>query len=221
MEEEKRGDEKEMSAKRNQSRSKRATSDLKTADAAHQDRSASPDPELENEASVPEPSLKAERPGPVSRDDLRAEQGPLDKEKRYIRLLADFENYKRHANAERDRLAGIGKEAVLEDIFPMVEHLERAIKAAEEGTVGRENRPEVAAIIKGLEMVYRELLGVLEKHGVERIPTLGLPFDPNLHEAAAVIPRPGVEENIIIEEIRPGFKRNGKLLRPASVVVAQ
>ena len=64
-------------------------------------------------------------------------------------------------------------------------------------------------------------VAVLEKNGVERIATVGQPFDPAVHEAVAVIPRKGVEENIVLEEVRPGFKRNGRLLRPAMVVVAQ
>ena len=105
-------------------------------------------------------------------------------------------------------------EAVLEDLFSLLEHMERAIKAADEAG-------DQTGIRQGLKMVYKGLLRVLEKHGAERILTEGQAFDPKLHEAVAVISRPNTPESTIVEEVRPGFMRNGKLLRPASVVVAQ
>lgn len=132
----------------------------------------------------------------------------------YVRLLADFENYKRHAEAERGRLAGIGKESVLDDLFPVLEHMERAIKTVSES--GGDN-----GVLQGLEMVRRGLVGLMEKHGVERIPAVGEPFDPARHEAVSMVRRPDVPEGVIIEEIKPGFIRDGKLLRPATVVVAR
>ena len=64
-------------------------------------------------------------------------------------------------------------------------------------------------------------MAVLKRHGVERVPTVGHQFDPSLHEAVAVVPREGAEENTVVEEVRPGFIRDGRLLRPAGVVVAQ
>jgi len=69
--------------------------------------------------------------------------------------------------------------------------------------------------------VYKELLSVLEKHGVERLQTKGERFDPALHEAVAVVPARGAPEGTIIEELKPGFIRNERLLRPATVVVAK
>jgi len=162
-----------------------------------------------NEHGRPE----AAEPASEGRDDISgAEQG--DWKDKYVRLLADFENYKRHAEAERERLSGIGKEAVLDDLFNMVEHMERAIKAAKEAG-------ETNGILKGLEMVYRELLSVLEKHGAQRIPARGEPFDPRLHEAVAAVRSDDVPEGTVIEEVRPGFIRGVKLLRPASVVVSK
>ncbi len=142
------------------------------------------------------------------------EEGEPDWKDRYVRLLADFENYKRHAEARETRLVQTGKEAVLEDLLPFVEHMERALEAAR----GAEDR---SGIVEGIELVYRELLRLLEKHGVERIGTVGHPFDPEVHEAVAVRPHPDYPEDTVIEEIRAGFRRDGKLLRPASVVVSR
>jgi len=164
----------------------------------------------ERPVEVPE-----EEAGPAgSRDDLSSEQGPLDWKDKYVRLLADFENHRRHAEAERDRLSGLGKEAVLSDIFPVIEHLEKALSAGR-SVAGSDG------LLKGVEIVYREFLNVLEKHGVERISAVGEAFDPSLHEAVATVPSDAHPEGVIVEEVRPGFLRKGKLLRPAGVVVAR
>jgi len=153
---------------------------------------------------------------PVRKKDApRTEEAPHeDWKERYIRLRADFDNYKRHAEAEREQLSGIGKAKVLEDIFPLVEHMERAILAARDAG-------DRTGILEGIEMVYQELLRVLEKNGVERIATVGEPFDPEIHEAVAVSPNPDYPSDTVVEEVRAGFVKGGKLLRPASVIVAQ
>lgn len=137
-----------------------------------------------------------------------------DWKERYIRLAADFENFKRHANIERDRLAGLGKEAVLEDLLPLVGYMEAARKAVE-------SAPDKAGIVAGLDLFYKQLLVALEKHGVERIPAQGQPFDPAIHEAVSVYICDDYADNSVIEEVKPGFRRHGKVLRPAAVVVAQ
>ena len=137
-----------------------------------------------------------------------------DWKNRYQRLLADFENHKRHAEAERTRLAGVGKETVLDDIFPIIDHLQRAIQATRDA--GGEN-----GILEGIEMVYNEFIKALEKHGVNRIKTVGEPFNPTVHEAVAVTEHPAYPEDTVVEEVRNGFTRGDKLLRPAHVVVGR
>jgi molecular chaperone GrpE len=139
--------------------------------------------------------------------------GEEDWRNMYVRLLADFENFKRHSRAERERLAQVGKEAVLGDLFPLMEHLERALEVAEEA--GDEG------MLSGLKMVHQELISALQKHGVERVETVGRPFDPRRHEALGVVTRAGVEADTVVEEVSPGFMREGKLLRPAGVLVAR
>ncbi len=132
----------------------------------------------------------------------------------FIRLRADFDNYKRNTEKDKNRSVGLGKEAVLDDIFPLVEHLERALKTIEAS--GGKND-----ILQGMEIVYKEVLKVLEKHGIERIKTIGELFDPKLHEAVALSPKGDNSEDTITAETRAGFVKLGKLLRPAAVVVAK
>lgn len=162
-------------------------------------------------------SKEARQEGPLhprQEQHARTEETDDNWKDRYVRLRADFENYKRHAEAKRDQLVGIGREEVLEDVFPIVEHMERAIQAAKDSG-------DRTGILEGIEMVYSEMLRVLEKHGVERIRTVGEPFDPEVHEAVAVTAHPDYPENTVAEEVRAGFAKNGKLLRAASVVVVK
>jgi len=152
---------------------------------------------------------------PVRKMDAPCTETPQeDWKERYLRLRADFDNHKRHAEAQREQLSGMGKAKVLEDIFPLVEHMERAIRATRDAG-------DRTGILEGIEMVYQELLRVLEKNGVERIDTVGEPFDPEIHEAVAVSPHPDYPADTVVEEVRAGFVKGGKLLRPASVIVAQ
>ena len=133
---------------------------------------------------------------------------------RCLRVLADFENHKRKTREERSRMADAGKDAVLEDVFPIVESLERAIDAARAGGAPRR-------IVEGLDLVHKELLKAIEKHGVERIEGVGEPFDPQVHEAVAVADHAGYPENTVITGMRKGFRRGDRLLRPARVVVSR
>ena len=138
---------------------------------------------------------------------------PPNSQERYVRLKADFDNFRKRSQEEGGKLSQLGREAVLQDLIPLVESLERAIDASVK-TGGQEG------IREGIELVRQGLLSVLEKHGFQRIPTVGEPFDPRIHEAVAVLPSREVLANTVIEEVRPGFMREGKPLRPASVVVA-
>jgi len=134
--------------------------------------------------------------------------------KHYIKLLADFENYKRRTDTEKKQLVGRGEEAVLRSILSFVEDMERAVREARNGG-------DLTRIFEGIDMVHKNLLAVLNKYGVDRIETVGKAFDPNLHEAAAVLQHSKYPDGSVVEEFRPGFTRAGKLLRAATVCVAQ
>ncbi len=165
--------------------------------------------------------FRKEEPDLTEPDKLEDEYAPGSLEEsaetwkhRCLCMKADFENYKRNTEAERDRLMEDGREAVLTEVFPIAEHLERALSAARE-------RKGNDGIVAGLELVQKDLKKMFEKYGIERIPAIGECFDPNLHEAVAVIDAEGINEGTIVEELHQGFKRNGKLLCPAKVVVAK
>jgi len=187
--------------------------DLRAAprEAAPEEKAPRPDA-WRREALKPEPSA----PPPEAEARFAREEPPEEAQswrERFVRLKADLENVRRHADAERARLANQGKDALLDDIFPIVDHLQRATEAARRA--GGD-----AGVLRGIEMVYDEFLSVLEKHGVKKIRAVGRPFDPRVHDAVAVRAHPDARKDTVVDEVRNGFTRGDTLLRPAHVVVA-
>jgi molecular chaperone GrpE len=129
------------------------------------------------------------------------------------RLQADFNNYRRRANQEKLQAASRGKEDVLRALIPVLANLHLALQHAQE---------DANAVRQGVQMIWQQFEGFLRDQGVERIATVGQPFDPAKHEALSTAPAtadtPG---NTIVAEINPGYVFDDRLLRPAQVVVAR
>jgi molecular chaperone GrpE len=126
------------------------------------------------------------------------------------RVQADFENYRKRVLREQTAIVERATEGLVEQLLPVLDSFELAL-----GTLD-DLEPKVR---KGVELVYAELLGVLERAGLERIDTDGAPFDPNVHEA--VLHEDGDGEPVVAETMRGGYRLKGKVLRPAMVKVAR
>ena len=133
----------------------------------------------------------------------------------YLRNLAEFENARKRLQREKDEFAKYAAEGVIRELLPVIDGLDQALVA-----VDKQADPE--AVIKGVHLIYRQLLGLLEKEGVKRIPTIGERFDPHLHEAVGHVEAPkGTPEGTITEEVHVGYTMHGKVVRPAIVRVAK
>ena len=133
----------------------------------------------------------------------------------YLRTLAEFENARKRLHREKEEFARFASEAVIRELLPIVDSLDQALVA-----VDKQADPQ--AIIKGVHLIYRQLLGLLEKEGVKRIPTVGEPFDPHKHEAVAQMDaQDGAADGRIVEEVHVGYTMHGKVIRPAMVKVAK
>lgn len=166
------------------------------------ERVAEPEPGEETEAE-PAPA----EAGPAELDALR------DK---YLRLAADFENYKRRNLKERAELFNYGNENLIKELLPVVDNLERALGHARTGEEGSETQ----ALVEGVELTHRSLLQVLERFGVQRVEAEGTEFDPKVHEAVRQIPSDAQPPGHVIEVFQTGYTLKDRLLRPAMVVVA-
>lgn len=131
---------------------------------------------------------------------------------RYVRAMADFDNFRKRTARDREDLVKFAASDVLKDILPTVDNLARALDGAKD----RAEDPFVA----GVRLVYDGLVKALADHGATQLDSVGEPFDANFHEALAQLPSEDVEEGNVISEVKRGWMLNGKLLRAAQVVVS-
>lgn len=133
---------------------------------------------------------------------------------RFLRQAAELENFKKRALRERDEFVRFANEALIKDLLPVVDNLERAIAHASGGGNGK-------PLVEGVEMVLKGLLDVLAKHGVTQISAAGQAFDPAKHEAMVQVETADHEPNMVVEELHKGYMLHDRLLRPALVSVAK
>jgi molecular chaperone GrpE len=145
----------------------------------------------------------------VEQEEQREEQEVDD---RLLRLAADFENYKKRAARERQEYVAFANERLLKELLPILDDLERALDAAEQH--------EEAQLEDGVRLVYRSLASLLERHGVQQIPTDGK-FDPHVHEALLAQPSEDAETGAVIDVVQKGYKIGDRVVRPARVIVAE
>jgi molecular chaperone GrpE len=127
------------------------------------------------------------------------------------RVQADFENYRKRAAREQERLVAHAHERLVRELLPVLDDLERALEAAE--------RHEEAALVDGVKLVERSLRKVLEREGVVEIAVDG-GFDPHVHEAMLTQPGEGAEPGTVLDVLQRGYRVGDKVVRPARVVVA-
>ena len=133
---------------------------------------------------------------------------------RYLRAMADLENFRRRSMREKDELRAFAASRVVEELLPVLDNLGLGLAAAKAPNV------DPASIVGGIEMIATQLKAALGNHGLKEVNPAGQPFDPNLHEAIAQTPSDEVEEGKVLQVVRIGYTLNGRLLRPASVVVS-
>jgi molecular chaperone GrpE len=130
------------------------------------------------------------------------------------RVQAEFENYRKRVIKEQTALVDRATSGLVEQLLPVLDSFELALKNLDSA-----GSDEIESVRKGLELVYAELLGVLEKAGLSRIEAEGKPFDPNVHEA--VMQEDGDGEPVVTDVLRTGYTLKGRVLRPAMVKVTR
>lgn len=140
-------------------------------------------------------------------------------QERYVRSRADFENYKKRQERERDEAVKFANERLLKELMPVIDNMERAMDAARK-TAAETEADSVKNVIDGIEMVYRQFMDTFSKFGVEAFSAAGQPFDPARHEAVAQREDTSVPSGTVIEEYQRGFLLSGRLVRPSMVVVS-
>jgi molecular chaperone GrpE len=140
------------------------------------------------------------------------EETPPAADDAYLRLAADFDNYRKRVAREQIELTRRANERLLDELLPVLDDLERPLEAAAEH--------EEAKLEEGVRLVHRSLVALVERHGLSEIATEGA-FDPHVHEALLTQPGEGAEEGSVLQVLQKGYRLGDKVLRPARVIVAE
>jgi len=133
---------------------------------------------------------------------------------KYLRLAAEFENYKRLAQRDQSDSIRFANESLLKNLLPIIDNLERAIHFAKEaGTSG--------PLLEGVELTHKQFLETISKVGVRQLCTTGNSFDPAIHQAVTQVESGSVAPNTVVEEFQKGYWLHDRILRPAMVSVAK
>ena len=133
---------------------------------------------------------------------------------RYLRLAAEFENYKRRTQRDQGDTIRFANEKLLKDLLPTVDNLERALQCSKK-------QADIEGFLEGVELTYKQFLDTLEKLGVSQVASIGEPFDPTKHQAVGQIESSTITENCIVDEYQKGYFLQDRILRPAMVTVSR
>jgi molecular chaperone GrpE len=131
-------------------------------------------------------------------------------QQRLLRLQADFDNFRRRSRLEKEELSQVIAHGVFTELLPVLDNFERALAASVQ---------DAEQLRTGLDMVYRQLTGILEKAGVTPIAAAGSQFDPALHQAVMRVEDASQPDGLVVEELQKGYTAGGKVLRPSMVKV--
>jgi len=162
------------------------------------------------------PPLPAEKPASPSPEEplAAAKKEAADNYARYLRAVADLENYRKRTVREKDELRQYAATRVLEDLLPVLDNLALGLAAA------KQTGAEMKGLIGGVEMVMTQLKAALANHGLVEIDPAGEAFDPHRHQAISHQPSATIPAEHVLTVVRTGYALNGRLLRPASVIVS-
>lgn len=149
----------------------------------------------------------------AAKDDGEKKESSAEEEAlnvKYMRLMADFQNFKRRTEKEKSDIYAFANEKIVSELLNVIDNFERALLHGAAGD----------SFAEGMNMIFKQLQGVLEKAGVKEIEALGLDFDPNFHNAVMTEDSTEYESGKVTEVLQKGYTLNSKVIRPSMVKVA-
>lgn len=166
--------------------------------------------EAEAEAET-KAEAEAEAEAPVGEEDTAGENAEDEAlNTKYLRLMADFQNYKRRTEKEKSDIYAFANEKIVSELLNVIDNFERALDAGSDGD----------SFVEGMNLIFKQLQGVLEKAGVVEIEALGQDFDPNFHHAVLMEDSAEYESGKVTAVLQKGYLLNNKVIRPTMVKVA-
>lgn len=161
-----------------------------------------------------EPAANAAAASDAAGQLAAAKKEAADNYDRFMRIAADLENLRKRTIREKEELRLFAASRILEDLLPVMDNLGLGLTAA------KQPNADLKTLTGGVDMVLTQFKSALSNHGLKEINPVGLPFDPHQHEAISHAPSADVKEEHVLTVVRIGYSLNGRLLRPASVVVS-
>jgi molecular chaperone GrpE len=162
-----------------------------------------------------EPETMTDTQQPIQPEGSETTDSQLEEcQRQLIRLQADFDNFRKRAQKDKEDMAAFVMEGFLSSLLPVVDNLERALSSAQ-------TAKDVESMRGGIQLVYRQFLSILEREGIQCIHCMGQPFDPGQHQAIMTVPDPEKSDNTVVEENQKGYTYRGKVIRPAMVTVSR
>lgn len=160
-------------------------------------------------SDAPNPSGSVDDSAPADPSLLRSALAAQKDD--YLRLAADFDNFRKRTRRDSEQQAAAEKESFIRDLLPILDNLERALDC--EGAASSEQ------LHQGVKMTLQQLAALLHNHGIESVEDVGRPFDPHRHEAVSVAHDPSQPDHLVLKVIQRGYYRGDKVFRPAKVIV--
>ncbi|HEY4554349.1 MAG TPA: nucleotide exchange factor GrpE [Bacillaceae bacterium] len=183
-----------------------------TADAS-QETAENPEEQMAGEETLNQTDMKNQDAANAARiEELEAK---LDEsENRYLRLLADFDNFRRRTQLDREAAEKYRAQELITNLLPAIDNFERAMQI-------EIDNEQAKALLDGVSMVYRSIIEALKQEGAEQIEAVGKEFDPNLHQAVMQTEEEEMASNMVVEEFQKGYKLKDRIIRPSMVKVSK
>ncbi len=176
-------------------------------------RKESEDTQIKPDEVRPEPSETEQGEVGLHEQIKALQEQNADLEDRYVRLAAEFDNYKKRQSRIFSEMVSAAQDALILKILDVLDNFERALES-------KEGPPDTDSIIQGVHLIYKQMLDLLSSENIEVICPNGECFDPNLHEAVTAL-HGNVDEDTVTEVIQKGYRKGDRLVRPAKVVVTK
>ena len=142
------------------------------------------------------------------------EKNLKEMENKYLRLHADFDNFRRRSRLDFEASQKYRAQNLVEELIPAIDNFDRALKMEVKTEEGQ-------SLLKGMQMIFNNIMSALEKEGVEPIDAVGKEFDPHFHQAVMQVSDENFESNTVVEELQKGYKLKDRVIRPSMVKVAE
>lgn len=181
-------------------------------------RKAASDDEARTELEPEDAESAEDTPKSPSAEELEAAKAEAEKFRDVaLRAEAEMQNVRRRAEQDVEKAHKFGQEKLVSDLLPVIDSLEKAIESAQHA----EGSEAVSAIIEGMTLCHKMFVDTLSKQGGEVVDPEGEPFDPNLHQAISTVENGDVEPKTVLTVVQKGYTLNGRLVRPAMVMVSK